>query len=64
LVLLHTEVLSSVAFHNGALRVVFSSGHHLNVGASEQYEAWTVAGPGDLKCVSLPGGSLAYWSQT
>jgi hypothetical protein len=62
LALLHTTILSSVAFHSGSLRVVFSSGHHLNVEAGDKYEAWDASGPGSFKCVSLPGGSLAHWS--
>ena len=61
--LLHTTIVSCVAFNTGALHVVFSSGHHLNVDSSQDYEAWTAAGPGHFKCVSLPGGSLAQWSQ-
>lgn len=59
--LLRTTVLSSVAFKTGALRVVFDSGHHLEVKPSDDYEAWTGAGPGTAKWACLPGGSLAVW---
>jgi Family of unknown function (DUF6188) len=59
--LLHTTVLSSIAFKTGTLRVVFDSGHHLEVHPSADYEAWTAAGPGTAKWVCLPGGALAVW---
>jgi hypothetical protein len=41
LALLHTEVLSAVAFKSGALRIVFSNPMHLNVRPDQKYEAWT-----------------------
>ncbi|HEV8175763.1 MAG TPA: DUF6188 family protein [Actinoplanes sp.] len=46
----------------GALRVDFDSGARLLVEADPAYEAWTVAGPGGLKVVCLPGGELSIWS--
>jgi len=59
--LLRTSVLSSVAFKSGALRVVFSAGHHLNVQPDDDYEAWTAVGPGSARWVCQPGGGLAVW---
>ena len=61
LALFGAEVLSSVAFKSGALRAVFSNGLHLNVAASNEFEAWQACGPGTLRVVSLPGGDLAVW---
>ena len=61
LALLHMEVLSAVAFKSGVLRLVFSNAMHLTVRPDAQYEAWTIAGPGPMKCVCLPGGELAVW---
>jgi hypothetical protein len=46
----------------GALRVDFGGGARLLVEADPAYEAWTVAGPGGLKVVCLPGGALSIWS--
>jgi hypothetical protein len=61
LALLHTVVLSAVAFKSGALRLVFSNAMLLNVSPDTQHEAWTASGPGSMKCVCLPGGELAVW---
>jgi uncharacterized protein DUF6188 len=60
--LLRTTVLSSVAFKSGSLRVVFSSGHRLDVPPSAKYEAWTATGPGSARWVCTPGGELAIWT--
>lgn len=59
-----TEVLSAVAFKSGALRMVFSSGTHLNCPASPSFEAWQITGPRGWIFVSMPGGDLAVWSGT
>lgn len=53
------QVLSSVAFKTGALRLVFESGAMLTVPYGEQYEAWQLTGPSGRMWVSLPGGGLA-----
>lgn len=34
----------------------------MTVVADERFEAWTIAGPGGLTIVCLPGGELAVWS--
>jgi hypothetical protein len=60
--LLRKTVLSSVAFKSGALRVVFDSGHQLEVQPSDEFEAWTGVGPGAMRWVCLPGGGLSVWS--
>lgn len=57
-----TEVLSAVAFKSGALRMVFSSGTHLNCPVSPSFEAWQITGPRGQMFVSMPGGDLAVWS--
>lgn len=53
------QVLSSVGFKTGALRLVFESGALLTVPYGEQYEAWQLTGPSGRMWVSLPGGGLA-----
>jgi hypothetical protein len=60
--LLHQTVTSSVAEESGALSLGFSDGSRLRVEPHDSYEAWTVAGPGGMKMVSMPGGELAEWS--
>ena len=57
-----TEVLSAVAFKSGVLRMVFSSGAHLNCPAGPSFEAWQITGPRGRMFVSMPGGDLAVWS--
>jgi hypothetical protein len=61
LALLHTEVLSAVAFKSGGLRLVFSNAMQLTVEPDEHYEPWEATGPGTLRCVSVPGGDLVVW---
>ncbi len=60
--LIDQQVLSSVGFKTGALRLVFESGALLRVPYSEQYEAWQLTGPSGRMWVSLPGGGLATFS--
>ncbi|WP_144118398.1 DUF6188 family protein [Catellatospora sichuanensis] len=62
LAVFNADVLSSVAFKSGSLRIEFSSGHVLKARPDPQYEAWTTSGPGGMLVVSLPGGELAVWS--
>jgi len=57
--LIGQQVLSSVGFKTGALRLVFESGAVLTVPYGEQYEAWQLNGPSGRMWVSLPGGGLA-----
>ena len=59
--LLHQTVTSSVADESGALSLGFSDGSRLHVDPNDSYEAWTVASPGGMKVVSMPGGELAVW---
>ncbi|WP_346538590.1 DUF6188 family protein [Micromonospora sp. DPT] len=55
------KILSSVVFKTGALRLVFSTGAHLNVKPHLQYEAWRATGPGSLRLICQPGGGVAVW---
>lgn len=59
LALFGARVVSAVAFKAGSLRMVFDNGLHLGCEADPSFEAWQVTGPGDWRCVSLPGGGLA-----
>lgn len=60
--LLHQKITFSIAEESGALSLVFSNGSRLHVDPHDSYEAWTVAGPGGMKVVAMPGGELAVWS--
>ena len=46
----------------GGLRIDFDGGFRVFAEADPDYEAWTVAGPGGMKVVCLPGGGLSVWS--
>lgn len=46
--LVGATVLSAIAFKSGALRVVFSTGHHLNVQGDEPEVAVRIQKPGDF----------------
>jgi hypothetical protein len=54
-------VTAAIADADGGLRVDFEGGARLLAGADPDYEAWTFAGPGGAKVVSLPGGGLSVW---
>ncbi|MFC6006303.1 DUF6188 family protein [Angustibacter luteus] len=53
------QLLVSVGFKDGALRLVFESGLMLDVPHDEQYEAWQLTGVSGRRWVSLPGGGPA-----
>ncbi|WP_067867588.1 DUF6188 family protein [Nocardia vermiculata] len=55
-------IRSSTADESGALTLGLDSGAALRVPSDSDYEAWSVAGPGGYRVVSLPGGELAIWS--
>ncbi|QIZ37428.1 DUF6188 family protein [Saccharopolyspora sp. ASAGF58] len=56
------QVISKASTENdGTLIVRFASESELRAHPSRIYEAWTVAGPGGMKVVCMPGGDLAIW---
>lgn len=57
-------ITAATAEGNGTLTLTVSDGTKLNVFASDDFEAWTLAGPGGRKVVCLPGGELATWNTT
>jgi hypothetical protein len=64
LALLHGGVEAAVAFKDGRLELRLAGGACLRVAAGEDFEPWTLVGPGGLRLVSVPGGELAVWSPT
>lgn len=45
----------------GCLVITFGEGRVISVPASDDYEAWWVTGPGDVRFVSDPGGGVTAW---
>lgn len=62
LALLHAEVEKAVAFRDGRLLLRFLDGAEVLISASEEFEPWTLVGPGGLRLVSMPGGEIAVWT--
>lgn len=60
--LMHREIRSSDTDTAGRLEILFDNGTHIYVDPDEQYEAWTINGPGGRLVVSGPGGELTEWS--
>ena len=56
------SVVRIEAFANGRLELEFGAGAIATVEPSEEFEAWTLTGPGDLKLVSTPGGGVTAWN--
>jgi hypothetical protein len=57
-----TDVAAGNAFEDGRLELVFADGSVIRVPASEEFEAWEVAGPDGMRVVSGPGSKLTTWS--
>lgn len=55
------SLASAIAEKDGTLELRFSQGDRLRVGPNPDYEAWTIAGPGGIEAVCMPGGELALW---
>lgn len=54
-------VEQAIAHDDGRLELTFTDGAAIRVPGGTGYEAWTVAGTGGLRFISLPGGELAIW---
>lgn len=63
-ILSEQTITTATADENGTLTLTVADGTLLNVFASADFEAWTLAGPGGRKVVCLPGGELATWNTT
>lgn len=61
--LIGQTVTESVAEDSGTLRLAFANGASVIVEPDDDYEAWTVAGPGGMLIVCMPHGELAVWEQ-
>ncbi|TQS46505.1 DUF6188 family protein [Cryptosporangium phraense] len=46
---------------SGLLAITFDRGPALTVGPDDEYESWTVAGPGGVKVICGPGGEVTSW---
>ena len=55
-------VTVATADDSGGLRIDLVGGARVLAEADPDFEAWTAAGPGGMKVVSLPGGGLSVWS--
>lgn len=63
--LLNEQVITAAtADADGTLSLTVANGATLQVVPSEDFEAWTLAGPHGHKIVCLPGGELAIWEAT
>lgn len=58
------SVTEARVFDGGRMVLRFDSGLHIDVAPDDQHEAWELVGPGSLRVVSLPGGSLAIWDSS
>lgn len=59
--LIGCSIVEAVAAEAGSLDVIASSDVRLHIGPGEDFESWTLTGPGGIRVVSLPGGELAKW---
>lgn len=59
--LVRARVDSAQAFDDGSLQLVLENDVRVEVGASQDFEAWTVSCPSGALMVSMPGGELAVW---
>jgi hypothetical protein len=58
-------IREGIAVKDGRLTLVFDDGSRIDVPSGQDFEAWTLAGPGGidgLKIVSAPEGKLVIWS--
>jgi Family of unknown function (DUF6188) len=56
-----STVTRATAFRDGRFAIEFADDSRLSVSASDDYEAWELAGPSGLRMVSTPGGDLTVW---
>jgi hypothetical protein len=64
LALLHGVVASTEIEKTGRITVSFVDGSELTAEPSDEFEAWSIAGPKMVRVVCLPGGSVTEWSPT
>lgn len=64
LTLLDMEVTDAVVDDSGLLRLQFGKNAELAIGAHDEYEAWTMNGPGGERAVCRPGGGISTWKMT
>ena len=60
-VLLHNGIAHASVTTEGVLGLAFADGNRLEVGPSEQWEAWQLEGPREQLIVCGPGGALSRW---
>jgi hypothetical protein len=48
-------------YDNGDLNALFEDGNKISVEGSDNFEAWNLTGPRDLRIVSEPGRNLGVW---
>lgn len=64
LTLLDMEVTDAVVDDSGLLRLKFGENAQLATGPHDEYEAWTMSGPGGERVICKPGGGVTTWKMT
>lgn len=54
-------VRSALASPNGTLEIAFEDGRLMSVEPDTRYEAWELFGPGGMRVVCAPGGTISVW---
>ena len=54
-------VYSARALVDGTLIVTFEDGRVMSVAPDTSYEAWEFFGPGGMRAVCAPGGTISVW---
>lgn len=54
-------VRSARALADGKLEVAFEDGRIMSVEPDTCYEAWELSGPGGMRAVCTPGGTISVW---
>jgi hypothetical protein len=59
--LINASVRKARASAEGRIRITFEDGRELTAEPSDDFEAWSLAGPKDAKAVCRVGGGISTW---